>query len=201
MWFIVIISIIKFFQRYGRRLQWLQSVFKQRPGLRKKWPVFRYWRQPGHWPSSPSSDHRPETRPGPSDTAWHQTGGSSYLPLSCRAAVCSPHSPVLQTIMQRPETSTTTQWWGCEPWGVKRNCLGEKQGYCLTRISIDRYRSNSVSGLTILIMMKYLLGVRRALLTLRWPCFPTLYNTSLVGLISFIFSTTTRYNPHAMNRG
>ena len=124
-----VISRAHSIHRDYRRLQWLQSVFKLRPELGKKWPVFRYWRQPGHWPSSPSSDHRPETRPGPSDTAWHQTlEAGSYLPLSCRAAVCSAHSPVLQTIMQRPETSTTTKWRGCELWCVKRNCLEEKQG-------------------------------------------------------------------------
>ena len=58
----------------------------------------------------------------------------------------------------------------------------------LCAIYIDRYKSISVSGLTILIMMKYLLEVKRALLISKWPCFPTLYNTLLVGLVKFIFS-------------
>lgn len=58
----------------------------------------------------------------------------------------------------------------------------------LCAINIGRYKSISVSGLTILIMMKYLLEVKRALLISKWPCFPTLYNTLLVGLVKFIFS-------------
>ena len=158
---------------------------KSKPGLGKKWPVTSYWRQPGHWPSSQSSDHR------------HQDTGGSPLPgtLACRAPHCSPHS-----VLQLPVTSTTKNEEDLK--NDARQEVVRKKSKVNYFVTIDCwYKSILVSGLTILITMKYLLGVRRALLSLRWPCFPTLYNTSLVGLVLFIFSTTTRYNPHAMNRG
>ena len=133
------------------------------------------------------SDHRPETG---------VTGVSSYLPdcPDCPAELQSAVFTLMSCSFLGHQQIASECWeWGGFKNDAWKEIVRQKSkvyffSLLLCAINIGRYKSISVSGLTILIMMKYLLEVKRALLISKWPCFPTLYNTLLVGLVKFIFS-------------
>ena len=150
--------------------------------------MVRYWRQPGH--GAIITDQRP----GPGHHCVSPEALSTWLcPAALQSAVPCPadhHAAPSCDINNNQDVNHDDAWKEtvCEKNKVRYYCLKHASQHWNVQKQL------SVSGLIILIMMKYLLGVRRAPLTLRWPCFPTLYNTSLVGLITFKFSKTTRYN-------
>ena len=150
--------------------------------------MVRYWRQPGHGVIIT------DQRPGPDHHRVSPEALSTWLcPAALQSSLPCPadHHAASWAINNNQDVNHYDAW-------KETVCKKSKVIiYCLKHASQHHWsvqKQLSVSGLTILIMMKYLLGVRRAPLTLRWPCFPTLYNTSPVGLITFKFSTTTRYN-------